>query len=180
MTLIISQNDSAFCNPTGKICASTDGQKRKTEDRALNGLSWLCWVVLITVYIFVSFKVFVSNDTLKIHLLFSTFQIYSKYIFKEHATLTFTVWAQIYAPWNTCLCNFGLCISGLFVEGVWIQTSLFIASSCLICKHVQAATCFKAAVGRRGTGFSAWSREYEMRKCGQNKFCDKKETMYHM
>lgn len=43
MTLIISQNDSAFCNPTGKICASTDGQKgRQYEDIALNELSCLC------------------------------------------------------------------------------------------------------------------------------------------
>lgn len=133
MTLTISQNDSVFCNPTGKICASTDGRKgTQYEDIALNWVSWLCWEFLITVYIFVSFKVFISNDTLRIPLLFSSFQIYSEYIFKEHSTLTFIVWAQIYAPWNTCLCNFGLCISGLFVEVVWIWTSLFIASSCLI------------------------------------------------
>lgn len=134
MTLIISKSiDGAFCNPTGKICASTDGQKGiEYEDIALNGLSWLCWVFLITVYIFVSFKVFISNDTLRIHLLFSSFQIYYKHIFKEHSTLTFIVWAQIYAPWNICLCNFGLCISSLFVKGVWIWTSLFMASSCLI------------------------------------------------
>lgn len=44
MTLIISKSiDGAFCNPTGKICASTDGQKGiEYEDIALNGLSWLC------------------------------------------------------------------------------------------------------------------------------------------
>lgn len=108
------------------------GKKEDSEDIALNGLSWLCWVLLITLYIFVSFKVFISKDTLRIHLLFSSFQIYSRYIFKEHSALTFILWTQIYAPWNTCLCNFGLCISGLFVEGVWIQTPLFIVSSCFI------------------------------------------------
>lgn len=86
------------------------------EDIVLNGLSWWCWMPLITLYIFESFRVFISNDPLRIHLLFSSFQIYSEYIFKGYSTLTFIAWAQVYAPWNTGLCNFGFSISGLFVE----------------------------------------------------------------
>lgn len=53
---------------------------------------------LITLYIFESFRAFISNDTVRIHLLFSGFRIYSEYIFKGYSTLTFIVWAQIYAP----------------------------------------------------------------------------------
>jgi len=53
---------------------------------------------LITLYVFESFTVFISNDTLRTYLLFSSFQIYSEYIFKGYSTLTFIVWAQIYAP----------------------------------------------------------------------------------
>lgn len=130
------------------------------DNTVLNGLSWRCWMPLITLYIFESFGVFISNDTLRIHLRFSSFQIYSEYIFKGYSTLTFIVWAQFYAPWNTWLCNFGFRISGLFVECVRIWSSLFIAYSCLVAGMRKQPRVSKAAVGRKGTGISAWSKEY--------------------
>ena len=119
------------------------------QDIVLNGLNWRCWMPLITLYIFESFRVFLSNDTLRIHLLFSRFQIYSEYIFKGYSTLTFIVWAQIYVPWNTWLCNFHFCVSGLSVECVWI--CLFVYSLLLSHRrHAQAATCFKGCSWQEG------------------------------
>lgn len=113
------------------------------EDTVLNGLSWHCWAPLIKLHISGSFRVFISNDTLRIHLLFPSFEIYSEHIFKGYSTLTFIMWTDL-CPMKYLAVWFWLLYTWFICECVWIRPFLFIAYSCLIagmCKQPRFKGC---------------------------------------